>query len=78
MEEKLNEMTVIINRLQDIGRAEHILIELASEEWTDKLSKHDPYWFEDPSVTKLDECRHKLKRIHEKLWDAIKYLRKEE
>jgi len=66
------------NRLQDVGRAEEILLELTTDDWTFKnLYRKHEYW-ETPDFEKLDECRRRLDHVHDKINVVIDLLRRDQ
>lgn len=67
----------IVDRLQDVGRAEQILHEMFCDDWFfSNLNRKDPYW-ETPDFEKLDDCRRRLDCIHDKISRVLDLLRSE-
>lgn len=70
----------MIERIEDIGRAQEKLKGILDDEIFDNLSKHDTYWKSkyEPESEKLDDLRRKIAYINERLSDLWDILRKEE
>jgi len=70
----------MIERIEDIGRAQEKLKGILNHEIFDNLSKHDTYWHSknDLESEKLDDLRRKISYLKEMLGDLWDILRKEE
>lgn len=71
----------ILNRIQDIGRAQEKLKSILDEDILEQHSKHDPYWHTDDleiANDRLHDLRCKLNCLSDNLWDLWTILRKEE
>lgn len=71
----------ILNRLQDIGRAQQKLKSILDEDLLEQHSKHYPYWHTDDlevANDRLHDLRCKLNCLSDNLWDLWTILRKEE
>ncbi len=71
---------LLIQRLEDIGRAQEKLRSILEDELFDNLSKHDPYWNSKNELEsyKLADLRGKIALLSENLWDLWLILRKDE
>ncbi len=69
----------MIDRVQDIGRAQERLKSILDDEIFEKLSKHNPYWDSnhEPECEKLDDLRRKFAQMNDNLWDLWAILRAE-
>jgi len=70
----------MINRLQDIGRAQQLLKSILDSEIFENLSKHSMFWHSDRCVDaeKLDDIRGRVVCLNDNLWDLWRILRMEE
>ena len=70
----------ILDKIQDVGRAEQKLLDILEDDIFKKTSKHNPYWESnlEEEADKLDELRMKFACLHDNLWDVIGILRDKE
>ncbi len=66
-----NVSKIMVDKLISIGRAQHLLKEIMSEEIFDGLSKHNVYWQSayEKEYEKLDDTRRRLVIIYDNLCD---------
>lgn len=62
---------VVVNKIQDMGRAQQRLKSILHDEIFETLSKHNEYWDSiDPDASdKLDDLRRKFVCLQDNLWD---------
>ena len=68
----------LVNRLQDVGRAEEILKQLITDDWVFKdLHRKHEHW-QTPDFEKLDDCRRRLDYVNDKICNVLDLLRSED
>lgn len=70
----------IISRLEDIGSARTLLSEILKNDLFDNLSKHNPYWDSEDSLSdeKLYDIRMNLGAMEDKLMEIYIKLKLED
>ncbi len=75
-----NLSNIVIRKIQDMARAEVMLLQVLENDLFRDLSKHNPYWESEHEIEseKLYDTRCKLSCIKDILWDVFGSLKGEE